>query len=101
MKVRKGDEVVITIGKDKGKRGKIEKVLTKENKVIVAGMNQYKRHVKARTQTQKSEIVTIIKPLAVSNVMPICSNCNQPTRIGFEEKNRKKMRICRKCSKEI
>lgn len=101
MKIKKGDEVVVTTGKDKGKRGKVEKVLVKENAVVVGGVNQYKRHVKARTQTQKSEIVTITKPLPISNIMPICSNCNLATRIGFEDKKGKKVRVCRKCDKEL
>lgn len=101
MKIKKGDEVVVTRGKDKGKRGKVEKVLVVAKQVIVGGMNQYKRHKKARSQSEKSEIITITKPLPISNVMVVCTKCNKPTRIGFKIQGEKKVRVCRKCNKEI
>ena len=106
MKLVKGDEVKIVLGKDKGKTGKVEKVLTKENAVIVTGMNQYKRHVKARQQGQTSEIVTITKPLTVAKVQLICPKCKKITRVGYKVTKSKdgktdKVRVCRKCGKEI
>ncbi len=101
MKIKKGDNVKIIKGKDKGKTGKVEKVLPKEDKVLVLGVNQYKRHLKARSQTQKSEITVITKPLPVTNVALICPNCKLQTRVGFSIKEGKKIRICRKCKKEI
>ena len=101
MKLKKGDQVKVRSGKDKGKTGKIEKVYSKENKVLVSGVNQYKRHVKAQTQTQKSEIVTIIKPLPVSAVSLICPNCKKETRVGFKIDGNVKLRICKKCKKKI
>ncbi len=101
MKLKKGDEVEIVKGKDKGKTGKIEKVFSKTGKVLVAGVNQYKRHIKARTQGQKSEIVTITKPLPVSNVAFLCPKCKKITRIGYEMTKDTKVRICRKCEAKI
>ncbi|HVZ58231.1 MAG TPA: 50S ribosomal protein L24 [Patescibacteria group bacterium] len=101
MKIHKGDLVTIVGGKDEGKTGKIEKVLTKEAKVVVDGVNQYKRHIKARTQGQQSEIVTITKPLAISNVALICPHCKQVTRVGYVVSKDSKQRICRKCKAEI
>ncbi len=101
MKLQKGDEIKIVSGKDKGKQGKVEKILPKENMVIVAGFNQYKRHIKAKTQMQKSEIITLTKPLPVANVSLICPKCHLPTRVGYTEQNSKKVRICKKCDQEI
>ena len=101
MKLKKGDNVKIVIGKDKGKTGKIEKVFSKIGKVLVPGVNQYKRHLKARSQSQPSEIVTITKPLPVQNVSLICPHCKLITRIGFKMAKNGKIRVCRKCEKEI
>jgi len=101
MKLIKGDLVKIVVGKDKGKTGKVEKILTKEAKVLVEGVNQYKRHMKARQQGQKSEIITITKPLSVANVALICPKCKEQTRIGYVISKETKQRICKKCSAEI
>lgn len=101
MKLIKGDEVKIVLGKDKGKTGKVEKVFAKTNSVLVAGVNEYKRHMKARTQGQVSEIVTITKPLAVAKVQLVCPKCKKITRVGYTITAGKKARVCRKCGKEI
>ncbi|MDP2585922.1 MAG: 50S ribosomal protein L24 [Candidatus Levybacteria bacterium] len=101
MKLRKGDLVKIVSGKDKGKTGKIEKVLPKIEKVLVTGVNQYKRHLKARAQGQSSEIVTITKPLSSQNVALVCPHCKLQTRIGFRIEKNDKIRVCRKCDKKI
>jgi large subunit ribosomal protein L24 len=101
MKFKKGDSVKIVIGKDKGKTAKIEKILPKANKVLVTGVNQYKRHLKARAQGQSSEIVTITKPMSSQNVALICPHCKLQTRIGFSIVKNDKIRVCRKCEKKI
>jgi len=101
MKLKKGDLVKIVLGKDKGKTGKIEKILPKIEKVLVTGINQYKRHMKARAQGQSSEIVTITKPLPCTNVALICPHCKAQTRIGFRVEKNDKIRVCRKCDKKI
>ena len=101
MKIKKGDTVKVLIGKDKGKEGKIEKIYPKGNRVLILGVNEYKRHVKSRAKNQKSEIITITKPLPVSNVALVCPKCKKPTRVGYKITNNKKVRICRKCGKEI
>ncbi len=100
-KLKKGDEVKVVAGKDKGKTGKIEKVFPKENKVLVDGVNLYKRHMKARSQNQKSEIITLTKPLPISNVRLICPKCHLLTRAGFALDGDKKERICKKCEQAI
>lgn len=101
MKLHKNDLVQIMIGKDKGKTGKVERVFPKDDTVLVEGMNQYKRHLKSRTQNQKSEIVVLTKPLPVGNVALVCPSCKKTTRVGYKVAEEKKMRVCRKCKKEI
>lgn len=101
MKIKKGDEVKVVKGKDKGKTGKVEKVFPKEKKVLVLSVNQYKRHRKARSQREPSEIVTITKPLPVENVALVCPKCHLPTRIGFSFEGDEKIRICKKCNQKI
>jgi len=101
MKLRRDDQVQITIGKDKGKSGKITKVFLKENKVLVDGINLFKRHLKARSQTQPAEIITISKPLPVSSVALLCPKCKKPSRVGYEINKETKNRVCRSCGKVI
>jgi len=100
FKFKKGDEVLVTTGRDKGKKGKIEKVLTRENKVVIAGVNIYKRHRKA-TRNQAAGIYQITRPVFVSSISVICPKCSKPTRIGFKTEGKNKNRICKKCKGTI
>ncbi len=99
-KIKKGDSVQILLGKDRGKSGKVERVLTKESKVFVSGSNIVKRHVKKQGQIEGG-IIDIIKPMNISNVALICPSCKKVTRVGFSMVAGQKKRICRKCGKEI
>ena len=101
MKLKKGDSVKIVRGKDSGKIGKVERVFSKEAKVLVEGINQFKRHMKARVPGQKSEIITITKPLSLVNVMLLCPKCKQTTRVGYKLLKDEKTRVCKKCEAEI
>ncbi len=101
MKLKKGDNVKVVRGKDKGKNGKIEQVFPKINKVLVNNVNLYKRHLKARSQTKPSEIVTLTKPLAEENVILICPKCHKETRVGYKIEKGVKSRVCKKCEAEI
>ncbi len=100
-KLRKGDEVLIVAGKDKGKRGNIDKVLGKIGKVVVLGVNQYKRHLKARSQNAPSEIIALTKPLPIANVSLICPKCKLQTRVGVLIEEDKRIRTCKKCKQSI
>lgn len=101
MKIKKGDTVKVVRGKDKGKQGLVDSVFVKENKVLVVGVNQYKRHIKARSKGEKSEIQTITKPLPVASVMFLCPKCDQTARLGYMLQTDKKVRICKKCEESI
>ncbi|MBI2011295.1 50S ribosomal protein L24 [Candidatus Daviesbacteria bacterium] len=99
-KLKKGDSISILLGKDRGKTGQVEKVLSKEDKVFIAGLNLYKRHVKKQGQIEGG-IIEILKPMNISNVGLICPNCKKVTRVGFEIDKDGKKRVCRKCGKAI
>ncbi len=101
MKLKKGDTVKIVKGKDSSKTGKVEKVYSQEGKVLITGVNQYKRHLKAKMPGQKSEIITITKPLPIANVLLICPKCKKPTRVGMKLLKDEKMRVCKKCQHEF
>lgn len=102
MKIKKGDTVLVTAGKDKGKKGKVEKVIEKKEKVVIAGVNVFRRHRKSQGQGRKGEIIDIVRPLNTSNIALICPKCGKQTRAGFDiNKKGVKIRICKKCRKEI
>lgn len=101
MKIRKGDTVTITKGKDKGKTAKVLRVLRRENSVFVEGVNMKKRHRRPRKAGQKGEIITIPHPLALANVMLVCNHCGKKTRVGWRVSGTQKVRICKKCEGEL
>jgi large subunit ribosomal protein L24 len=102
QKIIKGDEVKIVLGKDNGKVAKVTKVLPEEGKVFVEGINIYKRHISGKRQgINEGGIVDIQKPVNISNVMIVCPNCKKITRAGFKITAKEKVRICRKCGKEL
>lgn len=100
-KLKKGDEVIVTKGKDRGKKGKIEKIFPKLQKVLVSGVNLYKRHLKPRGQGKPGGIIDIAKPLPWANVALVCPKCSQRTRAGYKQMENQNRRICRKCKEEI
>lgn len=102
QKLRKGDKVLVLLGKDRGKEGVIEKLDMKKGRVWLPGLNVFKRHVKKNAQYNiEGGIVDVSKPLKISNIELICPSCKKPTRVGFEIKKDGKVRVCRKCKKEI
>ena len=96
MKIKKGDKIKITVGKDKGKSGVVEKVYKNSNKVLVTGMNLYKRHVKKNEKMPQGGIVEIARPINISKLNLVCPKCAKITRIGFKVEKNKKVRICKK-----
>ena len=102
MKIRKGDTVQVISGKDKGKRGTVERVLPMENRVTVGGVNTVTRHRRASAQARQAGRVQIEAPIHLSNVLLVCPSCNKPSRLGvtFLEDG-KKVRVCRKCQETI
>ncbi|MDD3268036.1 MAG: 50S ribosomal protein L24 [Syntrophomonadaceae bacterium] len=102
MHVKKGDTVMVTTGKDAGKKGKILKVLPRENRVVVEGVNKVKKHQKPSRSLPQGGILRIESPLNASNVMLVCNRCNTPTRVGRKVmENDEKARTCKKCGETI
>ncbi|MEN9649231.1 MAG: ribosomal protein large subunit ribosomal protein [Candidatus Parcubacteria bacterium] len=99
MKIKKGDNVIIVAGKDKGKTGKVLIAMPKEDKVLVEGINIKKRHQKSRTQGGKGSVVEIATPVHVSNVMVAVEG--KPARVGKKLVGEKFVRINRKTGKTI
>ena len=101
MKLKKGDRVRVLSGKDRGKEGDIMRVLPKQNRVIVDGVNVAKKHQRALRATMQAGIIDKDMPVPVSNVALICSTCG-PTRVGYRFDDRgEKVRICRKCGGDV
>jgi len=97
--VRKNDNVLVTTGKDRGKRGRVLKVLPEKNRLVVEGVNFIKRHTKPNPQRQiKGGVVEREAPLHASNVQLVCPECGAQTRVGHKVlDDGRKVRICRKC----
>lgn len=88
-------------GKDKGKTGKVSKVLDAENRVVVEGLNLIKRAVRARKQGQKGQIISKERSVSAASVALVCKSCGKPTRIGYKIDGDNKVRICKKCKSEV
>lgn len=97
MKIRKNDTIKILVGKDKNKTGKVLKVSPKENKVLIEGLNLYKKHVRPKKQGEKGQVVSLPRPINVSNVAIVCSSCGRAARIGYKVEGNNKTRVCKKC----
>ena len=103
IRLRKGDEVVVIAGKDRGKRGRIQEVHPRERTVIVAGVNIAKRHTKPNpAKQQKGGIVDQPMPLGLGKVMVDCPHCGKPTRVGHRvDDDGTKERLCKQCNEAI
>lgn len=97
MKIHKNDTVKIIAGKDKGKSAKVLKVFPVGNKILIDGLNIYKKHVRPKKQGEKGQVVLVPRPIYVSNVMLVCSGCGNAVRAGYRLNNGKKERVCKKC----
>lgn len=101
MKVKKNDNVIILSGKDRGKKGKVLRSMPKDGLVIVEGVNLAKKRQKARKAGQKGQVINYSLPVKVSNVALFCANCGKGVRVGLKLIGDKKVRVCRKCGREI
>jgi large subunit ribosomal protein L24 len=104
MKIKKGDTVLITSGKDRGRKGKVLGAFPKESRILIEGMNLRKKHQRPKRSGEKGQIVEMPGPMHVSNVKLICPKCGKATKVGYKlkVKNQKsKIRICKKCGQEV
>ena len=107
LNIKKGDTVVILAGKDRTKQGTVSRAMPQDNKVIVEGLNVVKKHVRPQGQTRQGGIIEKAMPLHVSNVMLICTECGEATRVGHErrplgdDRKLRSVRICKHCHKVV
>ncbi|HEY3353312.1 MAG TPA: 50S ribosomal protein L24 [Polyangia bacterium] len=98
MHVRKGDTVVVVTGKEKGKRGKVLRILTKKDRVLVERVNMVKRHTKPSQKHPQGGIIEKEGSIEISNLQIYCPKCDAPRRTGVKvREDGKKQRTCRKC----
>ena len=101
MKIKKGDNVKVLAGNDKGKTGEVLEVIPKTQKIVVKGINVRKKHVKPRKQGEEGGIIPIECAIHSSKVSVVCPKCGKATRIGYEVEGNEKVRVCKKCGAKI
>ncbi len=104
LRIRKGDKVIVTAGKDKGKSGKVLKVVTAHNqyRIVVEGINLVKKHIRRRSENEPGGVKEIPLSLNASSAALFCSHCNKGVRFGAKAAADKlKARICKKCRKPL
>ncbi len=107
LHVHKGDTVLVLAGKDRGKRGTVQRAMPRENKVIVEGLNIAKKHVRAGRAGVQPGIIEKPMPLHASNVQVVCTECGKPTRIAHErvpmgaDQKERVRRVCKQCGQPI
>ena len=101
-RIKKNDIVQVIAGKDKGKTGKVMRLVPKKDRAIVEKINMVKRHMKPNQQTRQGGILEKEAPIAISNLMLVCSKCTDPTRVGYKIlDDDRKVRFCKKCGEII
>ncbi len=101
MKIKKGDQIQIIAGKDKGKAGKVLRVIPGNLRIVVEGLNLIKKHMKPKKGGEKGQRIEVPASINISNVMLVCPKCGKLTRVGFKVNKEDKLRICKKCKSEI
>lgn len=101
MHIKKGDNVLVLSGKDKGRRGKVLQSFPKKHTVVVEGINAVKKHTKPTREMRQGGIIEKAQPMVASKLMLICPRCNKPTKIKREREENKRVRRCKKCGETI
>lgn len=101
MHVKKGDKVAVLSGKDKGKQGVILEAYPKAERVLVEGVNMIQKHAKPSQENPQGGILNQEAPIHVSNVLPLDPKSGEPTRVGYEIKDGKKIRIAKKSGESL
>jgi len=100
--VRKGDQVKVIAGNERGKEGEVLQVITQKNRILIRGINLTKRHQRPTARQREGGIIEREGSIHISNVLIICPECDQPTRVGFKQNDEGiKVRTCRKCGEEF
>ena len=101
MRIKKGDNVQVLSGNDKGTTGEVLEVNPKADKIVVKGVNVRKKHVKARRQGEESGIIAVECAIPSSKLNVVCSKCGKATKVGYSEEKGEKIRVCKKCNTKL
>lgn len=101
MKLRVGDTVQVISGKDRGKRGKVERLFIKEGSAAVEKVSRWKKHIKPTRKYPQGGIIEISRSVPTSNIMIVCPHCGKLTRVGIRIVGDHKLRICKQCGKSL
>ncbi len=99
--IRRDDEVRVVAGKDRGRSGRVVRVLPREGRVMVEGVARAKRHARPSKRRQQGGIIDVELFVDISNVQLVCRSCGQPTRVGHRFDGDRKIRVCRKCEADL
>ena len=101
MRIKKGDNVSVLSGNDKGKTGEVLEIHPKENKLVVKGVNIRKKHVKPRKAGEEGGIISVECAITASKVNVVCPKCGKATKVGYTMEDDKKVRVCKKCGAKL
>jgi len=101
LRIKKDDTVQVMTGKDRGKRGKVLQVFTKERRVVVENLNIMTKNVRARREREKGQKIEFASPVDYSNVQLVCGKCGKVTRPSVKIVGEKKVRACAKCNEVL
>ena len=101
MRIKKGDNVQVLSGNDKGKTGEVLEVMPKADKIVFKGVNIRKKHVKARRQGEESGIISVECAIPTSKVNVVCPKCGKTTKVGYSIEKEEKVRVCKKCGAKL
>ena len=102
FRIKRDDQVVVLSGRDRGKRGKVRKVLPVDGRVVVEGLNLVKKNVRRSEANPQGAILSKESPLPLDRVVPICPRCNRGVRVGFKFlEDGSKSRVCRRCGESF
>ena len=100
--VRRGDTVAVIAGKERGKRGKVLRILTADGRVLVEHINMIKKHQRPTQKLRQGGIIEREGPLALSNVLLVCGRCDKPVRTGVKAlADGRKLRVCKRCGESV
>lgn len=101
IRIKKGDKVLIVRGKDRGRSGKVLRVIPDKSRLVVDGLNLLKKTVRPTKQGERGQVVDVPSPLRIENARLVCPSCNKASRVGMRFKSNKKERYCKKCEAKV
>jgi large subunit ribosomal protein L24 len=100
-KIRKGDTVEVIQGKERGKRGKVMRVMAEDQRVVIERVNFIKRHVRPSQKNPQGGVIEREAGIHISNVKLVCPGCDAAVRVGMREERGEKVRYCKKCNVQV